>query len=137
MRFPLNHFIDEIGSFNRPFVWGRWNITFLNLNLFGQNMVSDFLPGFALIRPLTEHALKCHYSNSEIINGSCMILTAHDLWSHVAWRSRRILSILRSPHPCNTEISDSQITIVIYDKILWFDISMNDILFVAVFETSY
>ena len=137
MGFPLYHFIDEIGSFNRPFIWCCWDITFLNLNLFWQNVVSDFLPWFAFVRPLTKHALKCHYSDCEVINGSCMVLAAHDLWSHIAWRSRCILCILRSPNSCNTKISNSQISIVINDKILWFDISMYDILFMTVFEASH
>lgn len=136
MRFPLDHFVDEISSFNRPLIWLGWNIAFLDLNLFGQNMIPDFFSWFTLVWSFSKHTLKRHHTNCKVIYSGCMILSAHYFRCHVPGSTGCILCILRSPHPCNTKIGDSQIAIVINNKIFWLYVSMDDILLVAVFKTS-
>ena len=132
-RFPLNHFIDEISSFNWP---SSWNFSFFYLNLFRQNMISNFFSGFSLIWTFTVHALICHNSYGEIIHRGCMILSTHHFWCHISWCSGSILSIFWSPYSCNSEICYPDITLHINDQVFRFNISMNDLLLMAIFQSS-
>ena len=133
-RFSLNHFIDEISCFNRP---ASWNFSFFDLDLFRQNMISNFFSGFTLIWTFTIHALICHNSYGKIIYRSCMILSTHHFWCHISWSSRGILSIFWSPYSCNSEIRYPYVTLHINDQVFRFNISMNNLLFMTIFKTSY
>jgi len=132
-RFPLDHLIDKIGCFDRP---SSWYFTFFNLNLFRQNMISDLFPWFSLIRTFTIHAFISHNSNGKIINRSCMILSAHNFWCHVSWSSRCILGIFWSPYSCDTKICYSDITFHINYQVFGFDISVDNLFFMTVFQSS-
>lgn len=57
----------------------------------------------------TKHALVRHDSHCEEVDGRCVVLAAHNLGRHVARRARCVLSVLFSPHPRNSKISDSQV----------------------------
>ena len=129
----MNHFIYEICSFYRP---SFWNITFFYLYLFTQNMVSYFFTRFTNVWPATKHAFKCHNTYSEIIDSSRMIEPAHHLRCHISGCTWGILCIFRSPNSCYSKISYSNITIIINYKIFWLNITMNNILFMAIFKTS-
>ena len=98
-------------------------------------MVSDFFSVLAVIWSFTEHTLICDYTHCEIINSNAVILTAHDLWCHIAWRSGRVFRVLRIPQPCNTQISNSKVTIFVEDQIFRLDISMQDCILMKVLET--
>jgi hypothetical protein len=78
--FSLQKFVDEICSFKRP-TFGEF--VSLNLNLFGENHVSDLLARPANIRTSPEHELVPDYANSKIIDCLGVVLTAHDFWSHI------------------------------------------------------
>lgn len=132
--FSLNHFIDEVCGLNRP---SPRHFALFDLNLFAQNVVPDFFAGFSDVGPSTVHALVGHNSNGEIIDRSCMVLTAHNFWSHVTWRTGSVLRVLRPPNSSNTEISYSYVAIIVDHKILRLDISVDDLLLVAVFQTGY
>mgnify|MGYP006083951385 FL=1 len=133
-RFSLNHFIDKISCFNRP---ASWNFSFFNLDLFRQNMIPNFFSGFTLIWTFSVHALICHYSYGEIIHRSRMILSTHNFWCHISWSSRCVLSIFWSPYSSNTKICYPNIAFHINDQVFRFNVSMNNLLFVTIFKTSY
>lgn len=84
LRLSLDHFVDKIGSFDRP---APWDVSFLDLHLLRQNVVSDLLSRLANVWPTSEHALISHHTHSKVIDTSSVIDAAHDLRSHVAWRS--------------------------------------------------
>ena len=128
--FSLNHFIYEISCFDTPV---SWDFTFFNLNLFWQNVISNFLTWFSDVRASSIHALICHDSNCEIIHWGRVVLTAHNLWSHISWRTRCILSIFRSPDSCNPKICYSYIAVHVDDQIFWFYVSVDNLFFMAVF----
>jgi hypothetical protein len=132
LRLALNHFIDEVGSFNCP---TARNFSLLYLNLLWENMVSDFLTALAYIRSSAVHALVGHHAYSKVIDTGCMVLSAHDFRCHIAWRSRGILSIFRPPNSCNSEVCDPQVTFFIDYQVFRLDISMDNVLFVAAVET--
>ena len=131
--FSLDHFVDEIGSFNWP---STRHFALLNLNLFAENVVSDLFTWFANVWSAAKHALICHDSNSKIIYRCGMVDSTHHFWCHISWGSGSILSIFRSPNSCDTEISDSQISFLVDDEVLWLDVSMNDVLLVADLQAS-
>ena len=128
--FSLDHFIYEICSFDCP---SSWNFSFFNLNLFRQNMISNFFSGFSLIRTFTIHTFICHDSHSKIIYRSSVILPAHNFWCHISWSSRSVLSIFWSPYSSNSEISYPHITFHIYDQVFGLDVSMYDLFLMAIF----
>lgn len=100
-------------------------------------MVPDLLSGLADVRPSAEHALVGHHSDSEVVDCGCVVLPAHDFRSHVPWCPRGILGVLSSPNSRNSEISDADVAVIVDDKILWLDISMDDLLLVAVLKPCY
>lgn len=133
-RFSLNHFIYEIGCFDRP---ASWNFSFFDLNLFRQNMIPYFFSGFTLIWTFTVHTFICHNSYCKIIYRSCMILSAHYFWCHISWSSRCILSIFWSPYSSNSEICYPYVSVHIYNQVFWFDISMDNFFLMTIFQSSY
>ena len=131
-RLSLDETIDEICRLITPV---PWDFCLSNFDLFWENMVSDFLSVLAVIWSLTEHTLICDDTHREIVDSNAMVLTTHDLRCHVAWRSRCVFGILGVPQPCNTQISNSKVTIFIEDQIFRFDISMQDCILVKVLKT--
>jgi len=134
LRLSLDHLVDEVGSLDAP---PNRHLLFLDLDLLRQDVVSDVLPGFAYVRAFAEHALVSHYSHSKIVHGERMVLPAHDLGGHVPWRSRCVLRVLFSPISRDSEIRDPEVSLVVDDEVLRLDVSVNDLLFVAVFETGH
>ena len=106
----------------------------MDLDLFRKDMVTNLLPILAMIRPLAEHTLVGDDSHCEVVNGHSVILAAHDLWSHISGRARGILGVLRVPQTCNTQICDPQVAILVKDKVLRLDITMQDGILVKIFE---
>lgn len=105
-----------------------------NLNLLGENMVSDLLSILTNIGSSPKHALIPYHTHCKIINCNTMVLPAHHLWSHVSWCSRCILCILRIPYSCNSKVCESQNSILIEDQILRFDVPMNNSFLMNVFK---
>ena len=63
-----------------------------------------------------------------------MLLTTHDFRCHVSRSSARIGVIVGLDDPCNTEVSDSEVSFIIEDEVLGFNISMNDVVKVQKLE---
>lgn len=82
--FPLDHFVDEVSSFDRPV---SWNFAFFNLNLFLKDVIPDLLSGLANIRSSSEHAFVGHDSDCKVIDAGGVVDSAHDFGSHVAGRA--------------------------------------------------
>ena len=59
----------------------------MDLDLFRKDMVTDLLPVLAMVRALAEHTLISDYSHREVVDGDAMILSAHDLGSHISGRA--------------------------------------------------
>ena len=77
----LDQFVDEVGCFETPS--GR-HLILLYLDLFGEDVVSDLLSVLPNVRPLAVHALISDHSNSKVVHGHTVVLSAHNLRSHVA-----------------------------------------------------
>ena len=109
-------------------------------------MVPDLFPRLADIGPLhnieptgntysAEHALENDDPEGEVVDANAVVLSAHNLGSHVAGRAACVLGVLRSPRPCDPEISYSEIAFLIKNYILWLYITMDDIFVVEKFKT--
>lgn len=99
-------------------------------------MVTYLFSWFSKIRPPTKHTFISNDANSEIIDRAAMVLTTHYLWCHISRCARGILSIILPPHTCNAKVSNSQISITFYNQILRFDIPMNNVFLVYIFQSS-
>lgn len=130
-RLSLNQSIDEVSSLNAP---ALRNFGALDLDLLGQNMLSDFSPVSAGVRSASEHAFVAYDAHGEVVDSHAMRLLAHDLGCHVAWSSRGVLGVVRVPNSCNSQISDFQIAICVEHQVLRLYISVQNALLVQVFE---
>lgn len=97
-------------------------------------MVSDLLPVLAVVWTLAKHALVGDDSHGEVVNSDTMVLPAHDLRGHIAWRARSILRIFSMPQAGDSQVSYPQITQLIEDQILWLDVTMQDCVLVQVLK---
>lgn len=130
----LNHFVDKVSGFYTP---SPWNLSFLYLNLFRQNMVPNFFSRFSDIWTAPKHAFVSHDSNGKIVYSSSVILSAHDFRGHVSWCARSVLGILRPPNSSNTEIGDPDVPIIINDQVLGLNIPVYYLLLVAILESRH
>ena len=131
LRFPLDHLVYEVSSFNRP---SSRYFPLLDLDLLGENVVSNFLSRLPNIGSPSVHALISHHAHSKVVYCSGVILSTHYLWGHVPRCSRSVLCVLWPPNSSNTEVSDSNVSIVINDQVFRLDISVNDLLIVAILK---
>jgi len=69
----------------------------VNFDLLGKDVVSDLLPVLAVVGALAEHAFVGDHTHGEVIDSDAVILPAHDLRRHVAWRPRRVFGVLGVP----------------------------------------
>ena len=97
-------------------------------------MVTNLLPVLAMVRSLAKHTLIGDDSHREVVDGHAVILAAHDFGSHISGRARGVLGVLRIPQTCNTQICDPQIAILVKDKVLRLNITMQDGILVKIFE---
>jgi len=100
-------------------------------------MVTDLLPWLPNVGPSAKHTLKSYDSDREIVNSYSVVLSAHNLWGHVARSSGCVLRIVRSPDSSNTKVSCSKVAIIIDNYVLWLDIPMNDVLIVDKLKGGY
>ena len=66
-----------------------------------------------------------------------MILSTHDFRCHVSWCAGRVLGIFCFQNLGDAHVSDSDISIVLHDYILGFNISMNDTLIVHILQAQH
>lgn len=57
-----------------------------------------------------------------------MVLPAHDFRSHVARRTTSISTVIRLHYSCDSQIRDSQESLIIKHQILRLDIPMDDVI---------
>jgi len=79
--FALDQAVDEVSRLGAP---ASRDLLPFNLNLLGKYVVSDLLSVFPDIWSLAEHAFVCDHSHSKIVHSNTVVLSAHDLRSHVA-----------------------------------------------------
>lgn len=130
----LNHLIYKVCSLDGP---PPGHLALFDLHLLREDVVPDLFPRLSNIRALAKHALIGHDAHGEVVDSSCVVLAAHDLGSHVTWSTRSVLSVLWPPNSRDTEVSYTDVSIVIDNQVLGFYISMDDLLLVAVLETCY
>jgi hypothetical protein len=56
-----------------------------------------------------------------------VVHSTDDLWSHIAWSSTGFVGIVDFVFSGNSEISDSEVPVVLEDKVFWFKIPVYDI----------
>ena len=132
LRLSLNHPIDEVGGLDAPS--GR-DVLHLDLDLLRHDVLADLFSALANVRAFTVHALVGHDADCEVINCLRVIEPEHDFRGHIAGRARGVRRVLRSPNSRNTKVRDAQVAIVVDDEVLWLDVSVQDLLLVAVLET--
>jgi hypothetical protein len=86
--FSLQKSVNEICSFDRPVLW---YLRFLNLYLFGQDMLSYFFSSTSSVWPPSEHALVSDDTHSEIVDSDSMGLFTHDFGCHITGCARSVL----------------------------------------------
>jgi hypothetical protein len=75
----LDQLIHKVGGFKTP-SWGH--LVLSDLDLLGENVISDLLSCFAYIGALAVHAFIPDDAHCEVINSDSMILPAHDFGSY-------------------------------------------------------
>lgn len=106
----------------------------LDLDLFGQNMVSDFFAVAAQVGSPSEHAFVADHSEREVVHGDSVVLPAHHLRSHVAGSARGILGVVRVPHSRDSEVCGPEVAVGIEDEVLRFDVAVECAVGVEVLE---
>ena len=127
----LNQPVDEISSLEGPAVG---DLVLVNLDLLREDVVSDLLTVFAMVRPLAEHALIGNDTHGEVVNCHTMILSAHNLRRHIPGRSRSVFGVLGIPATSNTQISHSQIALLVENEVLWLDITVQNGVLVEILQ---
>lgn len=131
LRLSLDHFVDEVGGLDPP---ADRYFLLLNMDLLRENVVPDVLPRLAHVRPLPEHALVGEDADGEVVDGVRVILPAHYFRRHVPRRAGSVLRVLLPPVASDAEVGDAQVALVVDNEVLRLDITMYDLLFVAVLE---
>lgn len=78
---PTDEFVDEVSSLNGPV---ERNFLGLNLNLLGQDVISDLVLVGAVVRSASEHHFKYNHSQSKEVSCRPVGHPAHSLRGHVA-----------------------------------------------------
>ena len=126
------YLVDEICCLNWPPVR---QIGSFDLNLLREHHISNFFATAAYVRSSSKHELVANYSNRKVINSVWMVLPTHDLWCHIPWRSRSILTIFWSKNFRDAHVSNAYIARLLHNDVLWLDISMEHALIMHVFES--
>ena len=64
-----------------------------------------------------------------------MVLPAHYFRSHIARGSTCVSIVVGLDHPSNAQVSGSEVSLIVKDQILWFDIPVDDVVEVEVFKS--
>lgn len=98
-RFALNQPIDEVSRLDGP---SPRDFVRVDLDLLGENVVTDLLPVLAMVGSFAKHAFVSYHAHGEVIDCNAVILSAHNLGCHVSRCPRSVLGILWVPQPCNS-----------------------------------
>lgn len=127
----LNKAVNEISCLVAPV---PRDFGFSDLDLLRENVVSDLFSVLSVVRTFAEHALVGNDAHGEVVDRDAVVLTAHDLGSHVAWSSRCVLRVLRVPESRDTQVSDAQVAILVEDQIFRLDVSVENRVLVEVLQ---
>jgi hypothetical protein len=64
-----------------------------------------------------------------------MILSTHDFWCHISRGTTSITTVIGFEEASDTEISYSEVSHIIEDQVLGFDVTMDDVVEVEELET--
>lgn len=109
-RLSLKASVDEVGRPLAPPV--RYPVLF-NLNLPAEDLIADILASAAFVGSLTHHALVRDHAHCKVICGESVVLPTHHFRRHVAWRSTRLTRVVWRENASHTEVSQSQIALVV------------------------
>lgn len=123
--------VDEICRFWGPFVWKFVNFYF---SLLCEYMLSDLFAIPTIVRSSAKHKLEPHNPKRKIIRSESMILMTNNLRCHIPRCPTRILMVIIPHNPRDPQISDPEITVRVKDKILWFEVSVDYLSFMQVFQ---
>lgn len=96
------------------------------LNGFFNNCVPYFTTSSAAIGSLPKYEFERYYSNGKVVSCDSVVLFEKNLGSHVAWCSTVFFGILRRPLPRYSKVCKSEIASAVKNKVLRFQVSMND-----------
>ena len=99
----------------------------LNFYLSTQDLLANFAAIATYVRSSSHHTLVTNDTHSKVIGYQSVILSTHDFRCHISRRSRCFARILRSHDSCDAEVSQSEIAIVVKDKVFRFNVSMNNV----------
>ena len=88
---PLQAFVYEVCG---TFVPSIWNVVLFDLYLSEENLIPNILSCTPLVRSLTHHALISNDSHGEVIRSKAMVLSAHNLRSHITRCSTGLTSVI-------------------------------------------
>ena len=128
----LDEFVDEISSLTTPTLR---NFLLFYLDLFRKDVVSNFLAVFSLIGTFAKHAFVGNNTHRKVVHSNAVILSTHNFGSHVARSATGVLGVLRVPNSGNTQVSNSQVAVLVENQVFRLNVSMEDAVLVQVFET--
>lgn len=131
-RLSFKTLVDKVGSL---FWISLWKVSVFDVGLFLPNSISNCFSIFTTIRSLAHHTFVPNDSHSKVINSMAVILFEHYFGSHVSWCTTILLTVFRLPILGDAEISKTQVATGIKDKVLRFDISMNNTLIMYGFKS--
>ena len=130
-RFPEDEFVDEISCLYGP---AARNVSAPDLNLFTEDVVSDLSSGAPEVRTLAEHELETDDADGVVVDCDAVVVSAHDLWSHVPGRAGGVLVVFRFDDSGYSEVSDSKITFRVHDNVLGLYVPVDDAFVVDVLQ---
>ena len=81
------------------------------------------------------HALESNYSQCEEIDWKGMILGSDHFRCHISRSATCVFMVVGAGNPSDSQVGYSQIAFGVDDKILWFDVPMDDAILVEVVQT--
>lgn len=103
MRLAHDALVYEVRCRDRP---AAWDVVALDLDLFAKDLLSDFAPVFADIRPPSHHALVADHADRKVVRDEVVVLAAHHLGGHVARGARGLAGVVRSHDAGDAEVSE-------------------------------
>ena len=133
----LNALINKICCF-LGVVIPRVFLVNLNLDLLGEDLVSDLILSLPFVGPFTSHAFISNHPESKKVSIERMVSHQHYFWCHVPRSSRldvmvvltRAINLFSYP-----EIGQVQITFIVKNQIFWFEITVNYVLLMTSIES--
>lgn len=104
VRLALEALVDKISGLLVPAIW---DAEFLDLDLAREYCVPYLLPGLAFVWTFSHHTLVPNNPHCKVIRSQPVILTAHDLGSHVPGRSTRLTCVVGRIDARDTKISQA------------------------------